>query len=215
MNDMNGFKPGVNDDLSAQDLSVQGILFFLPQALKDKMHERIFIFDCLESTNDTAKEMAVSGAGHGTVVIADYQTKGKGCHGKSFFSPSGYGLYMSFILRIEELVSTNPETITTSAAVSVCEAIEAVSDKKPKVKKVNDIFLNEKKICGILTESVIGAQSHKMDFIILGIGINFNTPISEFPMELQGIAGPLFDAAPPPITRNRLAAEIIANITAH
>jgi len=195
-----------------ENLSAQGILSFLPQKVKDEMLQRIFIFDCLESTNETAKKMAADGAKHGTVIIADHQTAGKGCHGKAFFSPPGHGIYMSFILHPHLSGSENPTQITASAAVYVCEAIEAVSGKLPKIKRINDILLDRKKICGILTESVINAESHKMTYIILGIGINFSTPLSDFPEELQGIAGSLFETQPSQVTRNRLIAEIISNI---
>ena len=194
------------------NLSAQSILSFLSENIKEEMQKRILFFNNLESTNITAKELAAAGAEHGTVIIADYQTAGKGCRGKTFFSPAGYGIYISFVLHANLLSFENPASITASAAVSVCQAIEYVTGKSPKVKKVNDIFLNGRKICGILTESVIGAESHKMPFIILGIGINYNTPISDFPEELQSIAGSLYETQSPPVTRSQLIAEIINNI---
>jgi len=193
-------------------LSLEGIVHFIYAANKSQMSTRIHIFDCLESTNITAKEMSLSGAEHGTVILADSQTAGKGCRGKSFFSPQNHGLYMSFILDAERLPLNTPTLVTVFAAVAVCEAIEAITDKTPKVKWVNDIFQDGKKICGILTESVIGAQSHNIRNIVLGIGINFNTPKSDFPEELQEIAGSLFEAQSPSVTRNHLAAEIINRV---
>ena len=199
--------------LSKSDkLSAQSILFYLPEDIKDEMQRRILFFDCLESTNITAKDLAAAGAEHGTVIIADYQTAGKGCRGKTFFSPAGCGIYMSFILDAGFFDFENPASITASAAVSVCRAIETATGKFPRVKKINDIFLDGKKICGILTESVIGAESHNINFIVLGIGINFNTPVSRFPEELQGIAGSLFESETPPVSRNELTAEIITSI---
>jgi len=193
-------------------LSAQSISFLLPEDIKNEMQKRIFFFDSLESTNITAKDKAAAGAEHGTVVIADYQTAGKGCRGKTFFSPAGRGIYMSFILDAGFICLNNPASITASAAVSVCQTIEYTTGKSPKVKKVNDIFLDGRKICGILTESVIGAESHNINFIVLGIGINFNTPLSDFPEELQGIAGSLFESETPPVSRNELTAEIIKAI---
>jgi len=195
-------------------LSVKSMLPYLSQDIRTHISERIFIYKSLESTNITAKDMAITGAEHATVIIADSQTAGKGCHGKSFHSPPAFGLYISFILYPEMINYNLPASITAFAAVSVCQAIESVSDKTPRIKRVNDIFLDGKKICGILTESVIGAESHNTHFIILGIGVNFNTPISEFPEELKHIAGSLFEAKSPPVTRNRLAAEIINRIIA-
>ena len=186
-------------------LSQQGILSYLPETEKERMSKYIHIYDCLESTNSTAKEMALSGAEHGTVVIADSQTAGKGTRGKTFCSPPNHGLYMSFILSPAQ-IQIHPDTteqITVSAAEAVCRAIESITDKTPKIKGINDIFLGNKKICGILTESVIGAQSHKIQCLILGIGLNFNTPTSAFPVELQHIAGSLFETQTTTITRNQ------------
>jgi len=193
-------------------LSIQGISAFFPNSVRDRVSNHIHIYDSLESTNITAKEFSLSGAAHGTVIIADSQTKGKGRHGKAFHSPPGHGIYMSFVLNPDQLSISTNSLITLSAAITVCEAIEAVTDKSPKVKWVNDIFLDGRKVCGILTESVIGAQSHIQQGIILGIGINFTTPLHEFPDQLQQTAGALFEAQSPPITRNQLISEIIYRI---
>ncbi|MCL2819469.1 MAG: biotin--[acetyl-CoA-carboxylase] ligase [Oscillospiraceae bacterium] len=197
---------------SSNVLDAKHIHSYLHDSLKDKLSCNIYIYDCLESTNLTAKKMALSGATHGTVIIADRQTAGRGQHGKSFHSPQGHGIYISFILDVNQLKLTSHNTITTAAAVSVCEAIESVCGKSPKVKKVNDIFLDDRKVCGILTESVIGAQSHEIKHLILGIGINFTTPPEAFPKDLQNIAGAIFPDCSPPITRNHLTAEIINRI---
>jgi len=194
-------------------LLLQGILSHLPDNIKKQMSSRIFIYDCLESTNITAKKMAAAGAEHGTVVFSNYQTSGKGRRGKTFHSPPDYGLYMSFILSNNQPHKEDTtDLITVNAAVAVCRAIESITDKRPKVKWVNDILLDGKKICGILTESVIGAQSHCVYGLILGIGINFSTPMSAFPKTLQQIAGSLFETSSPPVTRNHLAAEIIKQV---
>jgi len=208
-------------------LSIQKIIEHIPSPYNKQLKNRIFLFDTLESTNKTAKEIALSAAGNNnahysetgnintvcnTVIIANHQSVGKGTHGKSFFSPKNHGLYISFILDSKKIPSSDAALITVSAAVSVCEAIEALCDKKPKIKWVNDIYLENKKICGILTESVIGAESHNKPFIIQGIGINFSTPTSTFPTDLQNIAGSLFEENPAPITRNRLTAEIINRV---
>ena len=193
-------------------LSQQGILSYLPKSEKEKMSKCLYIYDCLESTNSTAKEMALSGAEHGTVVIADSQTAGKGTRGKTFFSPPNHGLYMSFILRPEQkqIYPDTAKQITTSAAAAVCRAIESITDKTPKVKRINDIFLADKKICGILTESVNSLENKAQ--IILGIGINITDPPSGFPPEIQSTAGSLFGTTKPTITRNCLTAELINRI---
>jgi BirA family biotin operon repressor/biotin-[acetyl-CoA-carboxylase] ligase len=171
--------------------------------LADKgLAEKIYIYEVLESSNETAKEMAKAGAAHGTIVIANHQTKGKGRFGRSFFSPPGCGIYMSFILRNPELKA---DLITAFAAVAVCGAIESTTGKSPQIKWVNDILLDGKKICGILTEAVAGCY-------ILGIGVNFIAPAEGFPHDLAHKTASIYTGAAPPISREALAAEIINRI---
>jgi BirA family biotin operon repressor/biotin-[acetyl-CoA-carboxylase] ligase len=191
-------------------LSVQGMLPHLSQI---NTSEKIFVHDILESTNKTAKEKAISGAEHGTVIIANCQTAGKGRYGRAFYSPLNYGIYMSFILRPSQFYFSTPTLITAFAAVSVCEAIETISDKKPRIKWVNDIFIDKKKICGILTEAVMDFESGNTQWIVVGVGINFNKPPSiDFPEDLQQIAGAIFETDSLPTTRNCLCSEIINRI---
>jgi len=189
-------------------LSVQGMLPFLSDK---EISDRIFIHASLESTNKTAKELAVSGCEHGTVVMADHQTAGKGRYGRGFFSPPGHGIYMSFILHPQLWHrDITPTLVTSYAAVSVCEAIETTTGKAPQIKWVNDVFLDGKKICGILTEAVTDFESGNTQWIVVGIGINFITPKTGFPEEIRSVAGSLFSEEKPTITRNELAA-IVAN----
>jgi BirA family biotin operon repressor/biotin-[acetyl-CoA-carboxylase] ligase len=191
-------------------LSIQKMLPFLSdKSISGKIH----IYASLESTNDAAKELAASGAKHGTVVIADYQSAGKGRYGRSFYSPPGYGIYISFILRqTPEQLDGIPTLVTASAAVSVCEAIETTTGKAPQIKWVNDIFLDGKKICGILTEAVTDFENKSTQWIVVGIGVNFTTPEAGYPEEIKDTAGSLFNDSKPAITRNRLAAEIVNRI---
>ena len=191
-------------------VSIQGIRPFLsPQS---KLYaENIKIYKTLESTNKTAKEMAVAGAEHGTVIIADSQTKGRGRYSRSYFSPSG-GLYMSIILRPEVLNFENPTSVTAFAAVAVCEAIESISEKTPKIKWVNDVLIDEKKVCGILTEAVTDFESGSLDWIVLGIGINVYIKTEDFPDDLQTSATSIFPNEKMFGVRNKLSAEIINRI---
>ena len=191
-------------------VSIQGIKPFLsPQS---KLYaENIKIYKILESTNKTAKEMAVAGAEHGTVIIADSQTKGRGRYSRSYFSPSG-GLYMSIILRPEVLNFENPTSVTAFAAVAVCEAIESISEKTPKIKWVNDILIDGKKVCGILTEAVTDFESGSLDWIVLGIGINVYIKTEDFPDDLQTSATSIFPNEKMFGVRNKLSAEIINRI---
>ena len=186
-------------------ISVQGILPYL--SIED-FSNKIFVYDSLESTNKTAKEMAISGAKHGTIVIANNQTAGRGRYDRKFYSPSGHGVYMSLIIHPSRMWFETPTLLTIFAAVSVCEAIESITNKEPQVKWVNDIFLEGKKICGILTEAVLDLESGNIQWIVIGIGVNFSTPSIDFPQELQKIAGSVFPDGNSICTRNQLIAEI-------
>ncbi len=201
---------------SSDVLSVEGIM---PRVKKRSMADRIHVFKTLESTNLTAKKMALDGAPYDTVVIAEEQTKGRGRMGRSFFSPPAGGIYMTFILE-PRFDTSRSVLITTAASVAVCKAIEKVTGLSCRIKWVNDIYMKDKKICGILTEAVTDFESGHIDHIVLGIGINYSTAMSAFPEELSGIAGSLFENTPKTIagsygqptegiSRNCLIAEVI------
>lgn len=201
-------------------LSVQGIL---PYLNCQNSVDRIHVYKTLESTNLTAKKMALDGAVPGTVVIAETQTKGRGRMGRSFFSPADSGIYMSMILRPSVNLAKSV-LITTAASVAVCKSIEKVTGISCQIKWVNDIYMNDKKVCGILTEAVTDFETGHIEYIILGIGINFNTAKADFPNELANKAGSLFQEAsiktttttkglhPDMISRNQLIAEIINHV---
>ena len=191
-------------------ISIAGIKPFL-STKNQSFADKIQIYKSLESTNKTAKEMAVAGAPHGTVIISDRQTMGRGRYSRSFFSPSG-GLYMSIVLRPEVLHFENPTLVTGFAAVSVCEAIESISKKVPQIKWVNDIFIDGKKVCGILTEAVTDFESGGLDWVVIGIGINVHTRTEEFPNELQSVATSIYPDENISGVRNKLSAEIINRI---
>lgn len=170
-------------------ISAQGISPYLNTADTVNIH----VHPVLESTNLTAKKMALDGAGAGTLVIAEEQTKGRGRLGRSFYSPSQQGIYMSLILT-PAVDNTQPVLITAAAAVAVARAIERILGKSCQIKWVNDLYLEEKKICGILTEAVTDIESCQIQYIILGIGINFRPPEQGYPDELKEIVGALFPA---------------------
>ena len=185
-------------------ISAQGMIPFLRDG---SFSGNIFVYDSLGSTNEHAKELARSGAEHGTIVIARSQTSGKGRRGRSFFSPPGHGIYMSLILHPPRLLYAQAFT-TIFAAVAVCEAIEAVSGTRPRIKWVNDIFIDGKKVCGILTETVADSNNTGKQLIILGIGINFSVPETGFPEDLSQVAGAIFASPDIPVTKDRLAAQV-------
>lgn len=199
--------------LSAENdiISIPGIKPFLSERSQFYAN-KIQVHKSLESTNKTAKEMAVAGAEHGTIIISDCQTMGRGRYSRKFFSPSGGGLYMSIVLRPEAMHFKNPTSVTAFAAVSVCEAIESISTKVPRIKWVNDIFIDGKKVCGILTEAVTDFESGGLDWVVLGIGINVHTRTEDFPCDLQSIATSIYPDEKMSGVRNRLSAEIINRI---
>lgn len=164
----------------------------------------ITIHKSIGSTNEDAKALAVAGAVHGTLVLAEEQTAGRGRLGRSFYSPKGSGVYMSMVLR-PNLVIADAVLITTAAAVAVSRAIEEVTGLYPQIKWVNDVFIGEKKICGILTEAVSGFESGMVECVVVGIGINVTDP--GFPDAIKHTAGSLF-AGSPGFSRNRLAASV-------
>lgn len=166
----------------------------------------LLVFEELDSTNRYLKELAESGAPEGTVVIADSQSKGRGRLGRSFFSPEGTGIYMSVLLR-PQIELQRSVRITSMAAVAVAEAIEKASGIPARIKWVNDIFLNQKKTCGILVEAGMDIQMQGLKYAVLGIGINVGK--MEFPNELKGIATSVFNECRKKISREELIAEVL------
>lgn len=197
---------GYRLDAESDVLSVQGIAPFLADST---LANHLTVYDSLESTNKTAKELALSGAAHGTTVVANAQTAGRGRYQRSFFSPPEQGMYFTLVLHPSRFGFANPTLITAYAAVAVCEAIETVCGKAAGIKWVNDIFLDGKKICGILTEAVTDFESGQIQWIVVGIGINFCAKSTDFPEALRSIAGAVFLDEAPTANRNRLLAEVI------
>ena len=153
-----------------------------------KNYENIRVFDETNSTNTVAREWAKNGACEYSCVLAHRQTEGRGRLGRQFFSYDG-GVYLSVILR-PEIKPHESLFITVAAAVAASEVIEALSGKKNQIKWVNDIYIDGKKVCGILTEGSI--EDGALKFAILGIGVNIFAPKGEFPSELSDIAGSVF-----------------------
>lgn len=154
----------------------------------DGTDNEIIYLKTVTSTNDYLRELAYNGAKNSTVVIAHGQTAGKGRKGRSFYSPAGGGIYLSYLYRPDADVDLS--SITPRVAVATYKAINEVTGVDTDIKWVNDIVLNGKKICGILTESnVINTGS---PFIVIGIGINVNTPSQAFTGELKNIASSFF-----------------------
>ena len=190
-------------------LSVEGMDQFLEPAVS---RDRIFIHKMLDSTNSEAKRHAVSGAAPYTVIFAEEQSGGRGRLGRSFFSPKGSGIYMSMIL-YPSVSAEKSILVTTAASVAVCRAIEAVTGETCAIKWVNDIYLRDRKICGILTEAVTNFETGAIESIVVGIGINFRQKDTDFPEEIRGKAGAVFQEDTRGVTRNQLAAAVINQLS--
>lgn len=164
----------------------------------------IIIYDSVDSTNNMLKRMFIDGIPNNTLIIADEQTTGKGRFGRSFYSPAKTGLYFSLLIK-PELDTSTAVLITGVIAVAICRSIETLTCKHPGIKWINDIYIDNKKIAGILTEASSGFESGKFDYIIIGVGINIST--DNFPDELAEIAGSLNSD----ISKNQLIGDILNN----
>ena len=145
--------------------------------------KRIFFYDRIDSTNLEIKRQAEEGCEEGTLIIADYQEAGRGRRGRSWESPVGTTILMSLLLR-PRIDPNRASMITLVSALAVSKAITKLTGKPAEIKWPNDIVMNGKKVCGILTEMNVTPDG--IDYVVVGIGINVNT--EEFPEEIQDIA---------------------------
>lgn len=166
------------------------------EQLKETVDKKIVFKEETGSTNEDVKALAERGGEEFSVVVARRQTGGKGRLGRSFFSPDN-GLYFSVLLR-PDLEAADCIKITTAAAVSMAQAIEKVGVKGAKIKWVNDIYIKDKKVCGILTEGVFDSENGQIKYAVLGVGVNVAAPVSGFPAEIREKAGSLFEATKVP-----------------
>ena len=152
------------------------------KGLKTKfMGKDIHYFKEVDSTNDVAKYLAQNGAEEGTVVVAEIQNRGKGRRGKTWISPPG-GVWMSIILRPDIPPSRAPQ-LTLVTGVAVAETLKKELKLNVGIKWPNDILIGNKKVCGILTE--VNASINKVNYVIVGIGIDMNVDVPLFPPDLQ------------------------------
>lgn len=189
---------------SSDVLSESGIRQYLTGAAQSL---DLRVFDSVDSTNLVLRSLANEGATEGTVVIAAEQTGGRGRKGRSFYSPQGTGVYISLLLK-PRIAPDDATLITTTAAVAVSEAVEALSGEPAAIKWVNDVFLRGKKVCGILTEGSFDMESGQFEYAILGAGINVYEPDGGFPAEIREIAGSVL-VSPAPDAKNRIIAEYL------
>ncbi len=176
----------------------------LEQYLNQKLN--ITIFDELDSTNNYLKKIGSNGEKENQLVIALSQTGGRGRMGRSFYSPSGTGIYFSLLLH-PKFSAEKSLFLTVMAAVSVAEAVMKYNKNDVKIKWVNDIYIDGKKVCGILTEGAI--NSNKMlDYTVVGIGINVIAPENGFPNDIKDIATAVF----PGKTQENIKEKIVADV---
>ena len=164
-------------------------------------------YDRIDSTNTRAQELARQGAAHGTVLIADHQTGGRGRRGRSFHSPAGVGIYMSVILR----PNCAPQVLmhlTCAAAVALCDAVEAATSIRPGIKWTNDLVCGSKKIAGVLTELGFNSSGN-VDYAVIGIGINCCQQKDDFPEDIRNIAASLASVTDKSVDRAKIAAAML------
>ena len=186
-------------------ISEEGIRHYFSGKNKDIT---IKYFDEIDSTNKQAKIDAPTIKDERTIYVTGHQTGGYGRFSRSFVGEKGGGIYISIILKPSKALDVIP-LITIKTAVAAKKAIDKLARTEVKIKWINDLFLNDKKISGILTEGVTDYESGNISTIIIGIGINFY--IEKFPSELKEIAGSIFDKKPDDITKNQLIGEFINN----
>lgn len=185
-------------------LSAQGVQGFLNTG-KDL---RLELRQSVSSTNALLREQAAQGAPEGTVLLACAQSQGRGRLGRSFFSPADTGVYISILLRPDYSSPAEASKLTTLAALAACQAVTELSGRQAGIKWVNDIFLDGKKVSGILTEASVSLEDGKLDYVVLGAGFNLYPPREGFPEEIADSAGAVLDA-PQDNGKNRMAAAFL------
>ena len=169
--------------------------------------DSLIYFDTIDSTNSHAKLLASRGAPHGTVLIADHQTGGRGRRGRSFHSPAGTGIYMSVILH-PNCAPADLMHLTCAAAVAMCEAVERSVGFRPGIKWTNDLMFGKRKLGGILTE--LGFDSAgAVSYAIIGIGINCCQKPADFPEDIKDIAASLSAVSGNTVDRAGVAAAMM------
>lgn len=184
------------DVLTAEDIRSSLSTSWLGRTVK--------VMKTVDSTNLEAKRLAEAGASHGTLVTAEEQTSGKGRRGRSWISVPGQGVWMSFVLR-PDIELENSSMLTLVAALAVEKGIKDAAGIDGRIKWPNDVLVNGKKVCGILTE--LSAQMDELNYIVVGIGINAN--IGQFPEEVRDKATSLLAETGETVDRTRLLCQVL------
>ena len=168
--------------------------------------------DELDSTNAEAKGLAVRGAPEGTVVVAEVQNAGRGRLGRRWTSPAGKGLLFTAVLR-PDLPMSEAHLLTLVAAAATAEAIDKHVATKVSIKWPNDLFINDRKVGGILLE--ISGEQDETDWVLVGIGLNVNTEFSDLPVALRRTATSLKMVTGEVVDRSELLAAVLLNLEKH
>ena len=177
----------------------------LEQYLDQKLNTTIF--DELDSTNNYLKKSGSTGEKENKLVIALSQTGGRGRMGRSFYSPNGTGIYFSLLLH-PEFSAEKSLFLTVMAAVSVAETVMKYNINDVKIKWVNDIYIDGKKVCGILTEGAVNCNK-MLDYAVVGIGINVIAPENDFPDDIKDIATAIFQGNTEENIKEKIVADVV------
>ena len=188
------------------DLLTEGTI--LPWLKTDSQRERLICLDSVDSTNSYAKRLAQAGHEGGAIIAADEQTGGRGRLGRSFQSPKGCGIYLTMLYR-PQVEPMRALDFTAYTAVAVCSGIEDACGVRPGIKWTNDIVLNGRKLCGILTEMAVESESRLLQYLITGIGTNANHRPEDFSEDVRLIAASLAMELGRPVDRGRLCGSLI------
>ena len=172
---------------------------------------RVYLFSEVDSTNTRLKEMAKVGSPAGTVLVADRQTGGRGRLGRSFLSPGGVGVYLSALIR-PDCAPTELMHLTCAVAVAMCDAVENAFGFRPGIKWTNDLVVGNKKLGGILTELGLDPKTGRVDYAILGIGINCGQTAEDFDESIRDMAISARMVLGRDADRNRLIAEMVLTL---
>lgn len=184
------------------------------ESLKKELDDfNVYYFDEIDSTNSFCKKVEPSDLEKKTIVVASHQSKGRGRRGRTFISPEG-GIYFSLLIDSHNNNDDNL-LITSIASVAIVRAIKKVCEVDCRIKWVNDIYIDDKKVCGILTEGVIDMEVGRIKSMVVGIGINFSTPIEQFPKDIKDIVTSIYkneQSIPNNVNRTLLVKEIVTEI---
>lgn len=185
---------------------------FIAQKLNENgVSLKVHVEKKVDSTNNVLKQYVAAGEKQDMVLLAGEQSAGRGRRGRSFYSPEGTGIYLSLLLH-PDATPEEGAMLTTLTAVAAAKAVERIAGEAVQIKWVNDLWMRGKKISGILTEGSASLEEGKLEYVIVGIGINLYEPSEGFPRELKDVAGSVFpNDLPRENLRNRLAVEFLVD----